>query len=185
MRYNTESDEKFEGNYQVISLTKDVEEDDISVERDVWIKHLSKEPFSTIVVDGKFIVEMEFSSKEVMIVAVKEYTIQRSVDYRVYESEPTTFYAKCVIRRYNGSHTCIRSIISQDHAKLDSGTIAEAIKPLVEADLSLKVKSVIGEVQSKFNYMISYRKVRLAKQKAIENIFGSGKLLMKLCRHMV
>ncbi|KAL4276494.1 hypothetical protein AHAS_Ahas20G0212800 [Arachis hypogaea] len=103
---------------------------------------------------------MEFSSKEVMIVAVKEYTIQRSVDYRV-------------------------SIISQDHAKLDSGTIAEAIKPLVEADLSLKVKSVIGEVQSKFNYMISYRKVRLAKQKAIENIFGSGKLLMKLCRHMV
>ncbi|XP_015946668.1 uncharacterized protein LOC107471691 [Arachis duranensis] len=125
---------------------------------------------------------------------VKEYTIRRGVDYRVYESEPTTFYAKCVqygiscdwlirvslmkrqycwvIRRYNGSHTCTRSTISQDHAKLDSETIAEAIKPLVEADPSIKVKSVIAEVQSKFNYTISYRKAWLAKQKAVEKIFG-------------
>ncbi|RYQ84980.1 hypothetical protein Ahy_B10g104486 isoform B [Arachis hypogaea] len=57
-----------------------------------------------------------------------------------------------VIRRYNGIHTCTRATISQDHSKLDSNTIAEAIKPLVEADSSLKVKSVITEVQSKFNY---------------------------------
>ncbi|RYQ89725.1 hypothetical protein Ahy_B09g096225 isoform G [Arachis hypogaea] len=39
-----------------------------------------------------------------------------------------------------------------DHSKLDSITIAEVIKSLVEADPSLKVKSVIAEVQSKFNY---------------------------------
>ncbi|RYR41659.1 hypothetical protein Ahy_A08g038069 [Arachis hypogaea] len=77
-----------------------------------------------------------------------------------------------VIRRYNGSYTCIRSTISQDHTKLDFGTIAEAIKPSVEADPSLKVKSVIAEVQSKFNYMISYCKAWLIKQKAIEKIFG-------------
>ncbi|RYQ88471.1 hypothetical protein Ahy_B09g095643 isoform A [Arachis hypogaea] len=56
------------------------------------------------------------------------------------------------IRRYNGSHTCTRSSISQDHFKLDSIIIAEAIKTLVEADPSIKVKSVIAEVQSKFNY---------------------------------
>ncbi|XP_057755362.1 uncharacterized protein LOC130974504 [Arachis stenosperma] len=137
---------------------------------------------------------MEFSSKEAVIKAMKEYTLRRSVDYRVYESEPLTFYAKCtqygsgcdwlirvsmiskkycwVIRRYNGSHTCTRATISQDHSKLDSITIAEAIKPLVEADSSLKVKSVIAEVQSKFNYTVSYRKVWLAKQKSIEKIFG-------------
>ncbi|RYQ87981.1 hypothetical protein Ahy_B09g095459 isoform B [Arachis hypogaea] len=139
---------------------------------------------------------MEFNSRETVIAVVKEYTIQRDVDYRVCESEPTTFYAKCVhygtncdwlirvnlikrqyywvIMSYNGSHTCIRSTIShdQDHVKLDSGTIAEAIKPLVEADLSLKVKSVIAEVQSKFNYTISYRKVWLAKEKTVEKIFG-------------
>ncbi|XP_015954785.1 uncharacterized protein LOC107479149 [Arachis duranensis] len=77
-----------------------------------------------------------------------------------------------VIRRYNGSHTCIRANISQDHSKLDSITIAEVIKPLVKADPSLKVKSVIAEVQSKFNYTVSYRKAWLAKQKAVEKIYG-------------
>ncbi|XP_015957176.1 uncharacterized protein LOC107481411 [Arachis duranensis] len=137
---------------------------------------------------------MEFGSREAVIKAMKEYNIRRSVDYRVYKSEPLTFYAKCtqygsgcdwlirvsmisrkrcwVIRRYNGSHTCTRSTISQDHSKLDSNTIAEAIKPLVEADPSLKVKSVIAEVQSKFNYTVSYRKAWLAKQKVVEKIFG-------------
>ncbi|RYQ85647.1 hypothetical protein Ahy_B10g105224 [Arachis hypogaea] len=63
-----------------------------------------------------------------------------------------------VIRRYNGSHMCTKSTISQYHAKLDFDIIVEAIKPLVEADPSMKVKSVIAEVQSKFNYTISYCK---------------------------
>ncbi|XP_057718058.1 uncharacterized protein LOC130932681 [Arachis stenosperma] len=147
-----------------------------------------------MVADGEFAIEMEFSSREAVMMAVKDYTIRRGIDYRVYESEPLTFYAKCtqygsgcdwlirvsmisrkycwVIRRYNGSHTCTRATISQDHSKLDSNTIAEAIKPLVEADPSIKVKSVIAEVQSKFNYTVSYRKAWLAKQKAVEKIFG-------------
>ncbi|RYR13245.1 hypothetical protein Ahy_B04g070342 isoform C [Arachis hypogaea] len=112
-----------------------------------------------MVEDGEFRVGMEFSSREAVIKAVKDYSIRRSVDYRV-------------IRRYNGSHTCTRATISQDHSKLDSITIAEAIKPLVEADPSLKVKSVIAEVESKFNYTVSYRKAWLAKQKAVEKIFG-------------
>ncbi|XP_025640615.1 uncharacterized protein [Arachis hypogaea] len=62
--------------------------------------------------------------------------------------------------------------ISQDHAKLDSDTIANAIRPLVEADPSIKVKSVIAEVQSRFNYTVSYRKAWLAKQKAVAMVFG-------------
>ncbi|XP_025638483.1 uncharacterized protein [Arachis hypogaea] len=224
--YNTESDEEFEGNYEVVGPTENVEEDEIMVERDVADvanaltgQHPYGEPsfmhalnldamhapeFSeyvntapVIVAAGEFAVGMEFNSREVVIPSVKEYTIRRGVDYRVYESEPTTFYAKCVqygtscdwlirvslmkrqycwvIRRYNGSHTCTRSTISQDHAKLDSDTIAEAIKPLVEADPSIKVKSIIAEVQSKFNYTISYRKAWLAKQKAMEKIFGGCK----------
>ncbi|XP_057756256.1 uncharacterized protein LOC130975482 [Arachis stenosperma] len=76
------------------------------------------------------------------------------------------------IKRYNGSHTCTRATISQDHSKLDSNIVAEAIKPLVEVDPSIRVKSVIAEVRSKFNYTISYRKAWLAKQKAVESIFG-------------
>ncbi|RYQ89726.1 hypothetical protein Ahy_B09g096225 isoform H [Arachis hypogaea] len=101
-----------------------------------------------IVADGEFVVGMEFSSREAVIKAIKDYTIRRSVDYWVYESEPLTFYAKYSI------------------------TIAEVIKSLVEADPSLKVKSVIAEVQSKFNYTVNYRKARLAKQGVVEKIFG-------------
>ncbi|XP_052114167.1 uncharacterized protein LOC127745470 [Arachis duranensis] len=91
---------------------------------------------------------MEFSSREAVIKAMKDYTIRRGIDYRVYESEPTIFYAKCT--QYG----------------------AEAIRPLVEVDPSIKVKSVIVKVQSRFNYTISYRKAWLAKKKAMESIFG-------------
>ncbi|XP_016178642.1 uncharacterized protein LOC107621118 [Arachis ipaensis] len=179
--YNSDSEEEFESNYEVVgpdgdevqgdgAMAPDVSDVATALANDVPYIIL-KIPF---LADGEFAVGMEFSSREAVIKAIKEYTIRRSVDYRVYESEPLTFYAKCtqygsrcdwlirvsmisrkycwVIRRYNGSHTCTRATISQDHSKLDSTTIAEAIKPLVEADPALKVKSVIAEVQSKFNY---------------------------------
>nr|XP_025627852.1 uncharacterized protein LOC112720974 [Arachis hypogaea] len=125
--------------------------------------------------DGEFSVGMEFGSRESVISAIKRYTVSRGVDYTVYESEPQTFYAKCKgygARRYNGKHTCTVGTISQDHAKLDSDTIAHAIRPLVESDPSIKVKSVITEVQSRFNYTIGYCKAWLAKQKAVAKVFG-------------
>ncbi|XP_057720191.1 uncharacterized protein LOC130934661 [Arachis stenosperma] len=148
--------------------------------------------------DGEFSVRMEFGSRELVISAIKSYTISRGVDYTVYELELQTFYAKYKgygagcdwliraslirkkacweIRRYNGKHTCTIDTISQDHAKLDSDIIAEAIKPLVEADLSIKVKSIIAEVQSRFNYIVSYRKAWLAKQKFVVKVFGDWKV---------
>ncbi|XP_015934887.1 uncharacterized protein LOC107460969 [Arachis duranensis] len=144
--------------------------------------------------DGEFRIGMEYSSRKSIVAAIRSFTIAKGVDYEVYESEPQTFYAKCKmygrgcdwliraslirrkgcweIRRYNGRHTCTVGAISQDHSKLDSDTVADAIKPLVETDPSIKVKSVIAEVQSRFNYTISYRKAWLAKQKSIANVFG-------------
>nr|XP_025680339.1 uncharacterized protein LOC112781623 [Arachis hypogaea] len=222
--YNSESEDEFESNYEIVGLGEDEEEavgdmnaDVAEVANALANPHPFQEPSfmrsldlgamhapefpeymntaPPVVADGEFIVGMEFSSREAVIKAMKDYTIRRGVDYRVYESEPTTFYAKCIeygngcdwlirvtkmqkkycweIRRYNGSHTCTRSSISQDHSKLDSKTVAEAIKPLVEVDPSIKVKSVIADIQSKFNYTISYRKAWLAKQQAVESIFGS------------
>ncbi|QHO04778.1 uncharacterized protein DS421_13g443080 [Arachis hypogaea] len=218
--YNSDSEEEFESNYEVVGPDGDEEQGDGTVAPDVtdvanalvnevpfeepsFMRVLDLEAMHVpefpeyMSVDGEFAVGMEFSFREFVIRAMKEYSIRRSVDYRVYESEPLTFYAKCtqygfgcdwlirvsmisrkhrwVVRRYNGSHTCTRSTISQDHSKLDSNTIAEAIKPLVEADPSLKVKSVIADVQAKFNYTVSYRKAWLAKQKAVEKIFGGWK----------
>ncbi|XP_020964015.1 uncharacterized protein LOC107611680 [Arachis ipaensis] len=221
--YNSDSEEEFESNYEFVAPNGDEDQGDGTMAPDVtevanalanevpfkepsFMRVLDLEAMHVpefpeymtaeipIVEDGEFHVGMEFSSREAVIKAVKDYSIRRSEDYRLFESEPLIFYAKCtqyglgcdwlirvslisrrycwVIRRYNGSHTCTRATISQDHSKLDSITIAEAIKPLVEADPSLKVKSVIAEVQSKFNYTVSYRKAWLAKQKAVEKIFG-------------
>ncbi|RYR69652.1 hypothetical protein Ahy_A03g016207 isoform A [Arachis hypogaea] len=118
--------------------------------------------------DGEFSVGMEFGSRDSVISAIKRYIISRGVDYTVYESGPQTFYAKCKgygagcdwliqaslirkkacweIRRYNGKHTCTVGTISQDHAKLDSVTIADVIRPL--------------------------RKAWLAKEKAVAKVFG-------------
>ncbi|RYR51737.1 hypothetical protein Ahy_A06g026718 [Arachis hypogaea] len=106
--------------------------------------------------DGEFWIRMEYSSRKSVVAAIRSYNIARGVDYDVYESEPQTFYAKCKmygrwcdwlirvgsirkkicweIRRYNGRHTCTTGVISQDHSKLDSDTVAEAIRPLVETD---------------------------------------------------
>ncbi|XP_016173466.1 uncharacterized protein LOC107615969 [Arachis ipaensis] len=155
-------------------------------------------PSIPFVQDGEFAVGMEFGSREDMVMAIRRYTLSKGVDYRVYESEPLTFYAKYLqygrgsdwliqasliqrkccwkIRRYNESHMCTMGMISQDHSKLDSDTIADAIRPLVEVDPSLKARLVIADVQSKFNYTISYRKAWLAKQKSIAKMFGSWKV---------
>ncbi|XP_072086577.1 uncharacterized protein [Arachis hypogaea] len=182
--YNGDSEEEYEGNYDFVDPNADEEQEDCTIESDVEdvpnalaSEHPFEEPSfmraldldamnapefpeyanadSPVVKDGEFVRGMEFNSREAVIKAVKDYTIHRGVDYQVFESEPTTFYAKCVqygqscdwlirvslmrrkycweIRRYNGSHTCTRATISQDHSKLDSDTIADAIKPLIEA----------------------------------------------------
>ncbi|XP_057725618.1 uncharacterized protein LOC130941217 [Arachis stenosperma] len=112
---------------------------------------------------------MEYGSRKLVVATIRSYIISRGVDYVVYESEPWTFYAKCKsyrrgcdwlvranliqkkacweIQRYNGRHTCSMRTISQDHSKLDSNTIAEPMKSLVEFDPSIKVKSIIAKVQ--------------------------------------
>ncbi|XP_016207385.1 uncharacterized protein LOC107647853 [Arachis ipaensis] len=164
--YNSDSEEEFESNYEFVAPDGDEDQGDGTTAPDVTevanalanevpchssqdrtgartvqvtgslVQLLAEIP---IVADGEFAVGIEFSSREAVIKAIKEVSmISRKHCW--------------VIRRYNGSHTCTRATISQDHSKLDSNTIAEAIKSLVEADPSLKVKSVIAEVQSKFNY---------------------------------
>ncbi|RYR09899.1 hypothetical protein Ahy_B05g078333 [Arachis hypogaea] len=191
--YNSDSEEEFESNYEVVgpdgdevqgdgamapdvsnvatALANDVpfEEPSFMQVLDLEAMHVPEFPDYTNA-DGEFAVGMKFSSREAVIKVIKEYTIRRSVDYRVYESEPLTFYAKCtqygsgcdwlirvsmisrkycwVIRRYNGSHTCTKATISQDHSKLDSTTIAEAIKPKFEDGAGLHANQLAsGNIQ--------------------------------------
>ncbi|RYQ93028.1 hypothetical protein Ahy_B09g099286 [Arachis hypogaea] len=122
--YNSDSEEEFESNYEFVgpdgdedqgekntapdvtevanALTNEVPFEKPSFMRvlDLEAMHVPKFPeYMTteipIVADGEFAVGMEFSSREAVIKAIKDYTIRRSVDYRVYESKPLTFYAKC------------------------------------------------------------------------------------------
>ncbi|RYR48151.1 hypothetical protein Ahy_A07g034142 [Arachis hypogaea] len=123
--YNSDNEEEFKSNYEFVGPDGDEDQGDGTMAPDVTevanalanevpfeepsfmrvldleAMHVPKFPeYMTaaevpIVADGEFAIGMEFSSREAVIKAVKEYTIRRSVDYRVYESEPLTFYAKC------------------------------------------------------------------------------------------
>ncbi|RYR29573.1 hypothetical protein Ahy_B01g054003 [Arachis hypogaea] len=223
--YNSDSEEEFENNYEVVGPDGDEDQGDDTMEvnvTDVANALANQYPFEELSfmralnlkaihasefleymnADGEFAVGIEFNSRKIVIIVMKDYTIRRGVDYRVYLLEPLTFYVKCiqygsgcdwlirvsmirrkycwVIRRYNCNHTCTRATIYQDHSKMDSNTIAEVIKLLVEVDPSIKVKSVIAKVRSKFNYTISYRKAWLAKQKSMEKYSEVGKYCTKL-----
>ncbi|RYR30875.1 hypothetical protein Ahy_B01g055656 [Arachis hypogaea] len=105
--------------------------------------------------DGELRIGMEYSSRKSVVAAIRSYTISREVDYNVYEYEPLTFYAKC--------KTYGRGCDWLIQASLIRKKVAEAIRLLVESDPSIKVKSIIAEVQSRFNYTINYRKAWLAK----------------------
>ncbi|XP_015938236.1 uncharacterized protein LOC107463868 [Arachis duranensis] len=172
---NSDSEEDFEATYEA----GDEDEDgDVGVEaaaENVVVRPSSNQPMDVPpfmrvadAEDGEFRIGMKYSSRKLVVAAIRSFTISKGVDYEVYESEPQTFYAKCKmygrrcdwliraslirkkgcweIRRYNGRHTCTIGTISQDHSKLDSDTIAEAIRLLVKIDPSIKVKSIIAEV---------------------------------------
>ncbi|RYR34001.1 hypothetical protein Ahy_A10g048705 [Arachis hypogaea] len=147
--YVIDDTKEFEGTYHIVGPVENVNEDDIIVEFDVGdvtntltSQHPSKKPSfihvldlnaintpkflkfinanPVVVTDGEFVINIEFSSRETVIAAIKDYTICRSVDYRVSESEPTTiFYVKCVIVGLYVNLTCSM----QDYASVAVGNI--------------------------------------------------------------
>ncbi|RYR62638.1 hypothetical protein Ahy_A04g020343 [Arachis hypogaea] len=188
---NNNNEEEFEANYEVDDKNNDG--DNVAMQHPFGVPSFMQTLDLTAMYATKFseyayidIIGIEFGSRESVISAIKSYTISREVDYTMYESEPQTFYAKCKeygasfirkkscwqIRRYNSKYTYTMGTISQDHAKFDSCTIADAIRPLVETDPSIKVKSIIAKVQFRFNYTVSYRKIWLEKQKFVTRVFG-------------
>ncbi|RYR20162.1 hypothetical protein Ahy_B03g065253 [Arachis hypogaea] len=109
--YNSDSEEEFESNYEVVQPNEDDDEVDDIMEIDVaevtnslanqqpfeepsFMRALDLEAMHApeypenfnakplVVADGEFVVGMEFSSCKSVIVAVKDYAIRRGVDYR-------------------------------------------------------------------------------------------------------
>ncbi|RYR56412.1 hypothetical protein Ahy_A05g022121 [Arachis hypogaea] len=174
---NNDSEEEFEANYEVHDKNDDGDlagnptvQNEVQTIVNLEAMHALEFPEyanmgegNVATEDGEFSVRMEFGSRELVISKIKSYTISRGIDYTI----------KLVGRSGDTmASTCTMGTISQYHAKLDSNTIADAIRPLVEADPLMKVKSIIAEVQSRFNYTISYRKTWLVKQKYVTKVFG-------------
>ncbi|RYR12267.1 hypothetical protein Ahy_B04g069799 isoform A [Arachis hypogaea] len=212
--YNSDSEEEFESNYEVVgpdgdedqgdgtmapnvtdvanALANEVPFEEPSFMRvlDLDAMHVPEFPeYMSVVFSARLPSSQKFLLSQTVNLPLGWNSVpEKLVDYRVYESELLTFYAKCtqygsgcdwlvkvsmisrkhcwIRRRYNSSHTCTRATISQevgfDHNCRSHQAVGGGL-PLVK------------EVQSKFNYTVSYRKAWLVKQKAVEKIYGGWK----------
>ncbi|XP_020986016.1 uncharacterized protein LOC107481570 [Arachis duranensis] len=123
-----------------------------------------------------------------------DYNIRRGVEYRVIESDHLKYHGKCKefgkgctwlirvalrarkgtweVRKYNCPHTCLATSISSDHRQLDYHVICARILPLVRTDAAVTVKVLQQATEADYGFRPSYRKVWLAKQKAVAQIYG-------------
>ncbi|RYR15089.1 hypothetical protein Ahy_B04g071819 isoform G [Arachis hypogaea] len=123
------------------------------------------------------------------------YSIRRGVQYKVVESDHRRYVGKCSefgngctwlirlslrqrkgiweVKRYNGPHTCLATSISSDHRSLDYHVISAFIMPMVRADASVSIKVLLNATAAHFGFRPTYRRVWMAKQKAISLIYGN------------
>ncbi|XP_016164286.1 uncharacterized protein LOC107606781 [Arachis ipaensis] len=143
---------------------------------------------------AEFQIGQSFQSKDEVVLSVKDYSIRRGVEYRVIESDHLKYHGKCKdfgkgctwlirvalrarkgtweVRRYNGPHTCLATSISSDHRQLDYHVICARILPMVRADAVVTVKVLQQATEADYGFRPSYRKVWMAKQKAVAQIYG-------------
>ncbi|XP_020979279.1 uncharacterized protein LOC107640192 [Arachis ipaensis] len=142
----------------------------------------------------KFQVGQQFQDKDEALLSVKRYSIRRGVQYKVVESDYRRYVRKCSefgngctwlirlslrqckgiweVKRYNGPHTCLATSISSDHRSLDYHVIATFIMPMVRADASVNIKVLLNATAAHFGFRPTYRRVWMAKQKAVVIIYG-------------
>ena len=77
------------------------------------------------------------------------------------------------IRKVCEPHTFLNPSISQDLTKLSYLLISKSIHNLIENDPSTLVLALIAHIKRVEGYTTTYNKAWLAKQKAIENIYGN------------
>nr|KYP38952.1 hypothetical protein KK1_039761 [Cajanus cajan] len=142
---------------------------------------------------GTLFVGQRFQTKEQMQDAINRFHIVNHCTYKVKNSSSSRLVMECVhhdcawrcrgilrtreqhweIMILEGPHTCVSPLISQDHNKLGSQMIAQSIGEIIEVDPSTSISTIIAHIKSTMGYTISYKKGWLAKQHAIENIFGN------------
>ncbi|RYR21933.1 hypothetical protein Ahy_B03g067219 isoform C [Arachis hypogaea] len=108
----------------------------------------------------EFQVGQQFQDKDEALLSVKTYSIRRGRK-GIWE-----------VKRYNRPHTCLATSISSDHRSLDYHVIATFIMPMVRADASVNIKVLLNATAAHFGFRPTYRRVWMAKQKAVAIIYG-------------
>ncbi|XP_020987421.1 uncharacterized protein LOC110275596 [Arachis duranensis] len=141
----------------------------------------------------EFQVGQQFWDKDEALLSVKTYSICRRVQYKVVESDYRRYVGKCSefgngciwlirlslrqrkglweVKQYNGPHICLATSISSDHRSLDYHVIAKFIMPMVRADASVNIKVLLNATAAHFGFRPTYRRVWMAKQKAVAIIY--------------
>ncbi|CAL0315458.1 unnamed protein product [Lupinus luteus] len=150
---------------------------------------------SSVMNENDLVVGKQFESKEATVDAIKQFHIRNSFDYVVVESRPDRYVCRCKqfgagcewriraslnvkrgawkIKKMNGGHSCVSTIVSQDHTKLNSSFISNCIINLISEDPGIPIKALVKEIVSRFGYTVTYRKAWKAKQLAISRIYGN------------
>jgi len=137
---------------------------------------------------------MQFDSKEATVSAIKHYHITNGYSFNVVESKPHLYVAQCIhynngcqwrlrasyskirhhweIKSIDGTHTCFSTLMSQDHCNLDSTQIASIVFHLVRTNPSIRIKSLVADIKSRYGYTVTYRRTWIAKEKAITMEYG-------------
>ncbi|XP_016191988.1 uncharacterized protein LOC107632861 [Arachis ipaensis] len=79
------------------------------------------------------------------------------------------------VKRYNGSHTCLATSISSDYRKFDYHVISAFILPMIRADTATTIKVLQNATEAHFSFKPTYRRVWMAKQKVVLQIYGDWK----------
>ncbi|XP_016747576.2 uncharacterized protein [Gossypium hirsutum] len=139
-------------------------------------------------------VGQQFENKADYVFAIKQYSMKLSIDYKVVKSTPTLYVGECwraddgcgwrvraafiqrtqqwQIQKLEGRHTCTVARMSQDHRKLGAKSICNCIMPLVKDIPIILVSALIIDMQTRFQYRVSYRKAWWAKQMAMQQLYG-------------
>ena len=89
------------------------------------------------------------------------------------------------ITRYNGPHTCTAPGLSQDNSNFDSNLIASYIQAMLQQQPGIMVKALQAGLVERFSIRPTYKKVWMAKQKAIANLWGDwDESYAVLCKFM-
>ncbi|PPR88355.1 hypothetical protein GOBAR_AA32333 [Gossypium barbadense] len=76
------------------------------------------------------------------------------------------------IHKFVWPHTYTSTRMMQNHRKFDAKTIFNCFKPIVKDMLTIPILVLIVELQEQFQYRMSYRKAWIAKQMAMELLYG-------------